>query len=427
MEPTVISRLVFVVDDEAMQRAVVARYLKRDDLEVLTFPSAEEALVAARAHPPDIIVTDVMMDGMSGIDLCACIREDAATSWIPIIVVSSMDQEEDILAAFKNGADDYMVKPVRSVELRSKVKVYLTLGASRRAARPTSEVAVTGPAPDVFVSSVEEYGKFTILEEIARGGMGVVYLALQKDLEIQVALKVLKEETSKDEIATRRFFREMRTMSAVDHPNVVKIHDVGQVNGRYYMSMERISGVTLDQFTEKKAPSQRDLCQIMISITSAIGALHEREITHRDIKPENILVTNEGRPCLIDFGLACKLVDDSITQAGLALGTPLFMAPEQIGSDMQWDHRCDFYSLGYTMYMALTGAHPFDNRSTDSLQVLFHRHFKETPQPPSFTTPELHRQWDPIVMKLIMKDPARRFQSASEVTGALGQLLEKLP
>ena len=426
MESSADSRLVYVVDDEAMQRAVVARYLQRDELEVETFLSAEEALVRARTRPPDVIVTDVMMDGMSGIDLCASIREDAATSWIPIIVVSSMDQEEDILAAFKNGADDYMVKPVRSVELRSKVKVYLTLGASRRAARQAGVVAVTGPAPDPFVASLEQYGKFSIIEEIARGGMGVVYLAHQKDLDIQVALKVLKEETSKDEIAIRRFFREMRTMSAVDHPNVVKVHDVGQINGRYYMSMERISGLTLDDFAQQRAPSQRSLCQIMISIISAMGALHEREITHRDIKPENILVTGDGRPCLIDFGLACKLVDDSITQAGLALGTPLFMAPEQIGSDMQWDHRCDFYSLGYTMYMALTGAHPFDNQGTDTLQMLFHRHFKETPPPPSFTTPGLHRGWDPIVMKLIMKDPARRFQSAAEVTRALGKLLKKL-
>ena len=426
MSLSVDSRLVYIVDDEAMQRAVVKRYLERDDLEVMAFPSAEEALVAARTRPPDAIVTDVMMDGMSGIDLCARVREDPATSWIPIIVVSSMDQEEDILAAFKNGADDYMVKPVRSVELRSKVRVYLALGASRRAAQPSGGVAVTGPAPDPFISSMEEYGKFTILEEIARGGMGIVYLAYQKDLEMQVALKVLKEETSKDEIATRRFFREMRTMSVVKHPSVVKVHDVGQINGRYYMSMEHIQGVPLDEYIRQEAPSQRTLCQALIAVTQALGALHEREITHRDIKPENILVTADGRPYIIDFGLACKLVNDTITQAGQALGTPLFMAPEQIGSDMRWDHRCDFYSLGYTLYMALTGAHPFDNQSTDTLQVLFHRHFKETPKPPAMTTPGVHRGWDPIVMKLIMKDPGRRFQSAGEVAKALSKLLKKL-
>ncbi len=418
---SVTNRLVFVVDDEAMQRSVVARYLERDELEVETYPSAEEALVAARERTPDVIVTDVMMDGMSGIDLCLSVRENPATSWIPIIVVSSMDQEEYILAAFKNGADDYMVKPVRSTELRSKVKVYLTLGAGRK-----MKVATTGPAPDPFVSSMEEYGKFSILEEIARGGMGVVYLAHQKDLEKQVALKVLKEETSRDEIATRRFFREMRTMSAVKHPSVVKVHDVGQVNGRYYMSMEHIQGVTLDEYAKKQLPSQQTLCQIFSSITSAIGALHERQITHRDIKPENILVTATGRPYIIDFGLACKLVDDSITQAGQALGTPLFMAPEQIGSDMQWDHRCDFYSLGFTMYMLLTGAHPFDTPDTESLQKLFHRHFKEMPPPPSFSIPGLHRGWDPIIMRLIMKDPARRFQTAAEVSRALGKLHKKL-
>ena len=422
METAAHNRLIYVVDDEAMQRAVVKRYLERDELEVEAFPSAEEALIRVRQRAPDVIVTDVMMDGMSGIDLCAAVRERPATAWIPIIVVSSMDQEGDILAAFKMGADDYMVKPVRSEELRAKVKVYLLMGAARKAALPRA----TGPVQDPLVSSMEEYGKFTIIKEIARGGMGVVYLAHQKDIERDVALKVLKEETSKDDIATRRFFREMRTMSAVENPSVVKIHDVGQVNGRYYMSMDHVDGVTLDTFTQKQMPSQRALCQIFIGITSALGALHEREITHRDIKPENILVTGVGHPYIIDFGLACKLVDDSITQAGQALGTPLFMAPEQIGSNMQWDHRCDFYSLGYTMYMLLTGAHPFDNQNTATLQVLFHRHFKETPRPPSLSTHGLHKGWDPIVMRLIMKSPARRYQAAAEVTNALEDLLPML-
>jgi len=408
---------IFIADDEAMQRLILFRHLDGDDREVVPFSGAKELLEAACGHPPDVVITDLMMPGMSGIELCRRLRALAATRRVPVLVISSRDGEEDIVEAFSTGANDYLIKPVKGPELRAKVRVYLEIARRARGARPP-------PLPmartDRVVATMEEYGKFTIIRKLASGGMGAVYLAHQKDLDRQVALKVLKDTANDDDLAVKRFFREMRVLASIDHPHVVKVLDVGRIRGQYFLSMEYLEGQPLSKYAAADEPNQRYLCRLFSGVAGALGAIHDRGVIHRDVKPHNIFVA-DARPYLIDFGLACKLVDKALTRPGQAWGTPLYMAPEQVREGGRPDHRSDFYSLGMTIYSVLTGVHPFEH-ADDTIERVFFRHFNETPEPPSRVKPGLHRGWDAVVMKLLQKDPARRFAQADKIVQAFGRL-----
>ncbi len=424
MDQDISSRaLIYLADDERMQRTIVSRLLEAEDREVVAFSDGEELLAACAGRPPDAIVTDVMMPGMSGVELCARIRADASLTQVPLLVVSSRGGMDDIVEAFNAGANDYLVKPVKEVELKAKIQVYLEIAARARKRKPPPAPVPT-PAPpkaaDGEADAVEEYGKFTVLRRLAAGGMGVVYLAHQRDLDRQVALKVLKEEANADGLAVKRFFREMRVLAVIDHPNVVKVLDVGQVAGRYFLSMEYIDGKPLSEVLHRKLPAQHRLCEFFARLADALGALHARDVVHRDLKPSNLLVSG-GQPHIIDFGLACKLVDPALTRDGEAWGTPLYMAPEQVSQGSLADHRCDYYSLGLTIYTVLAGAHPFEN-ARDNLEQLFHRHFNETPPPVSGARPGLDRGWDNVVAKLMEKKPARRYADAGQIVDDLRRL-----
>ncbi len=421
-------RLIFVADDEPMQLKIMVRSLEDEELEVVPFACGEDLLEGVRRRLPDVIITDLMMPGLSGTELCARIKTDSRTRRIPVLVVSSINREGDILEAFKNGAVDYMVKPVRGTELRAKVKVYLSV-VPREVHQEASAASMLEAIPTGMDACADvEFGKLTIHRKMAEGGTGAVYQAYQHDLKRVVAVKVLKEGLCQNETAAKRFFREMRTLAAICHSNVVQVFDVGQIMGLYYMSMELIKGQPLDEHVHAVSINQRDFCRIFMQLASALGALHEEGLIHRDVKPKNIMMTDDGEPYLIDFGLARKLEpDEDLTQDGLAYGTPLYMAPEQIRDNTEWDHRADFYSLGLTMYKVLTGHHPFDVRGANTLENLFHRHLNESPVPPSEMNPELARGWNTVIMKLVSKDPSGRFQSSKQLETALWGLRETLP
>ncbi len=235
---------------------------------------------------------------------------------------------------------------------------------------------------------------------IGRGGMGAVYRARQRRLDRTVALKVLVPELADDSAFAQRFLREARAMARMSHPNVVTVHDFGEEAGRYYLVMEYVEGASLrDVIAEGRlAPAQA--LAVVGEICAGLAYAHAQGVVHRDIKPENILIDRDGAAKIADFGLA-KLAGSAgagaLTRTSQVMGTPQYMAPEQIVRPLEVDHRADIYSLGVVFYEMLTGELP---------QGVF--------PPPSKRAP-IDVGLDEVVLKTLEREPERRYQAATDV------------
>ncbi len=211
-------------------------------------------------------------------------------------------------------------------------------------------------------------GKYIIQEVLAKGGMGVIYKALDRTLHRLVAIKVVHEHLSGDSSFTARFLREARAMARLDHENIVTIHVVEEERGTPFIVMEYLSGSNLRVLMQARKPLPiRTSIDIALQVAEALAYAHEKGIVHRDIKPANILVDSRGRVKLTDFGIAAALDDVSITTAEQVLGTPEYMSPEQARGD-KVDGRADLYSLGIVLYEVVVGRHPFGNMPKTAIQ-----------------------------------------------------------
>lgn len=251
----------------------------------------------------------------------------------------------------------------------------------------------------------KERKRFVIIEEINRGSMGIVYKAKDNALDEIVAIKVLNEALNSDPIAIDRFKREARAARRLSHPNIVRIHDLGENKGKKFISMEYIEGKDLKKIirTEGKTPNERFIHYIK-QICEALHYAHSLGIIHRDIKPANIIITENNRIKIADFGIAKITQTADATRLGVVMGTPLYMPPEQI-EGKPTDGRSDIYSLGIVMYEMLTGSPPFTEGNID----YHHIHSK----PPKMV--DVNPRLEEIVMKCIEKNPDNRYQSAKEL------------
>ncbi|MGE0379058.1 MAG: serine/threonine-protein kinase, partial [Planctomycetaceae bacterium] len=223
-------------------------------------------------------------------------------------------------------------------------------------------------------SGLREFGRYELLEEVGRGGMGVVYRARQKALGATVALKLVRwsQFASADEI--RRFYAEARAAAGLRHPNIVSVHDVGEYLGQHYLTMDFVESGSLAERLQSGPLEPREAAELLLTIARAVGYLHQHKIVHRDLKPSNILLDEQGAPYVTDFGLAKVFEGDSAeTASGTIIGTPSYMAPEQAaGKSAEVSPQSDVYSLGTILYEMLTGRPPFaeDNPLDTLLQVL---------------------------------------------------------
>ena len=237
------------------------------------------------------------------------------------------------------------------------------------------------------------FGDFEIIEVAGRGGMGVVYRARQLTLERVVALKVISPDVADAPDFTNRFRRESRLAASIDHPHVVSIFGAGELEGRPYISMQWIDGVSLDDLVADRVPLPEDRSKTIISqLASALDAAHSTGLVHRDVKPPNVLVRSIGgadHTYLTDFGIARRvdLGATGLTKTGQTVGTVGYMAPEQIRGE-KGDGRSDLYSLGCVLYQCLTGRRPFEHET--EVAVMFAHVNEERPRP-SLLRPELAR------------------------------------
>ena len=260
-------------------------------------------------------------------------------------------------------------------------------------------------APDL---SGKVLGGYQLVRTIAEGGMGVVYEAIQMNLSRRVAVKILNDELATRPEFMQRFQREAKAAAALNHPNMVAVHDFCQVDGCCFLVMEFVEGQDLAQYAEEngKIPVEAAL-QIVEQAALALKAACEKSIIHRDIKPSNLMLTREGHVKVSDLGLAKMLNEASdLTLTGVGMGSPYFMAPEQASDAREVDHRVDIYSLGITLLYLLTGKRPFDGNTPFSI-VLAHAN-KPLPAGAELGT-ELPDEVEALIQKMAAKNPAERY------------------
>ncbi len=258
---------------------------------------------------------------------------------------------------------------------------------------------------------LEDFGDYELLEEIGRGGQGVVYRARQKSLNRTVALKVIGLGPWATEAHLKRFRREAEAAASLDHPCIVPIHEVGEREDHCYFSMNFIEGGQLDEMVEREPLPIRRVVELIMKLARAVHYAHEHGILHRDIKPGNILLDEKNEPHLTDFGLARLIETEStVTWTKEVLGTPSYMAPEQAaGETKKLTSATDVYGLGAVLYQLLTGEPPFAGETTyDTIRLLLDRE----PRPPRLLNPKVDRDLSTICLKCLEKDPQRRYSSA---------------
>ena len=270
--------------------------------------------------------------------------------------------------------------------------------------------------------SGRQVGDYQLLRRLGRGAMAEVYLAEQKSLNRQVAVKVLKKELATDDTYVQRFQREARAVAALVHANIVQIHEVGCIDGVYFIAQEYVEGLNLKQWLSRHGPLDLRLgLIIMRQVAAALAKAADQGIIHRDIKPENIMLTSSGEVKVADFGLArMSRVGDStdLTQVGITLGTPLYMSPEQV-EGKSLDPRSDIYSFGVTCYHVLSGSPPFAGETALNVAL---QHLKKRAEPLENLRPDLPPALARVVHKMLAKKPADRYQSARELLKELHRL-----
>src|SRR5262245_30556506 len=259
---------------------------------------------------------------------------------------------------------------------------------------------------------------YRLLELLGRGGMGEVWRAEDTQLPRTVAVKLLPAHLATDREAAERLLREARAAASVDHPGVVAVYEAGFFGDRPYLVMQRAEGETLGARLARGPLPPAEAFEIGRALADALAEVHALGIVHRDLKPDNVVLTTRG-PKILDFGLASLRDSPNLTVSDAVVGTPRFLSPEQL-KGAPYDSRADLWALGVMLYEMLTGTPPFAGHSFEetSFQVLHH-----APPPPTQLRPELPAEADYVVMKLLRKEPTKRYARAEDLIGDLESLL----
>ncbi len=302
------------------------------------------------------------------------------------------------------------------------------------------EFAASGLDPDIAHPPGTRVGPYVIAAIVGSGGMGEVYQARDSRLGRDVAIKFIPRLLAQDARAVERFQREARASSALNHPHICSIYDVGEQEGQPYLVMELLRGCTLKERLAGGPLPAGQLADIALQLASALEAAHHRGIVHRDIKPANVFLSSDDSVKILDFGVAKLLaeprepsdtaadrggqvtVEDTITVHGVFLGTAAYMSPQQIrGGEV--DARSDLFSLGVLLYQAATGSLPFQGVNLAAIRAAI---LSEAPAAPRKVNPKIHRELERIILKLLEKDLARRYQNAGHLAADLARCKQRL-
>lgn len=401
---------ILVVDDNALNRDALSRRLERKGYQVLIAEDGYRAIGLVGQQAVDLILLDIMMPGITGLDVLKILRQNHSPATLPIIMATAKDQNEDMVMAFDLGANDYITKPINFPVLLARVQAHLrmktaTSGLETKPLLPAT--AETQIRPGITLAD-----RYQLEARIGEGAFGTVYRALHVGLQHPIAVKILKASVATTPEALARFQHEGITACRVQHPNAVSIYDFGVTpSGAAYLVMELLSGRSLEAEMAREGKLSPQRCaQILQPIGAVLEVAHEEGIIHRDLKPANIFLhqARQGEVVkVVDFGIA-KLLDkqaaSTLTQENL-VGTPNYMPPERI-LNQPYDGRSDVYSLGIMLYEMLSGKRPFE--SQDSVVATVMMHLEKEPLPLRQFAPDLSPALEAIVLQSLQKEPEAR-------------------
>lgn len=267
-------------------------------------------------------------------------------------------------------------------------------------------------------------GRYRIIEELGKGGMGKVYKALDTEINEKVALKLIKSEIASDQKTIERFRSELKFARKIRHKNVCQMYDLNKEEGAYYITMEYVSGEDLKSFIRRaKRLDTGTAVSIARDVCEGLAEAHRLSVVHRDLKPQNIMVDDDGNARIMDFGIARSLEAEGITAEGVMIGTPEYMSPEQVDG-METDARSDIYSMGVILYEAVTGRVPFKGNTPFSIAV---KHKTEVPQEPRKINPQVPEALSRMILKCMEKDKEMRYQKVEDLLADLNEVEREIP
>lgn len=410
---------ILVVDDEPIFLKFIVKALKAEKYDITTAESGSEALDLIQTQSFDLVLSDINLPGTSGVQLLRECRDNNTST--RIILMTGNPDLDDAVSTVKDGAFDYLAKPIRLQKLKSKVKAALEYLPCHKPSFDKTQVVHELPGDDCKP-----------IKELGSGGIGTVYLVEKNGMRF--AMKVLQGKVNKSLKAKtlQRFMREGELISRLNHPGIVKVVEYGlsPKDATPYLLMEYIPGRSLEDIIEKEPLEISLKRNIILQIAEALQAVHEQGILHRDIKPGNIIITRDNQVKITDFGTA-RLSTSELTRAQEVLGSPAYMAPENF-SQTEIDNRADIFSLGVLSYQFITGKKPFEGNSLVEVFRSISEHLPPAPSKYDTTvTPALEK----VLAGMLEKDPAKRYQTMSDIvrdlknihpTGKLGLLTKRL-
>lgn len=405
---------VLIAEDNAMYRAVLSRNVESWGHEPVVAEDGTKAWeILQRDDSPRLVILDWQMPGMDGIDVCRMVKRNPDHPFTYVVMLTSRDAQEDMVAGLDAGADDYLTKPIDPNVLRSRITA-------------AERIVKLVPPKEWSVPRVDGY---EVKQMLGKGVFATVWEALSEERGERVALKIIRVDLATEEVFGR-FAREIELMKKLKHENIARIYD-GQIDKKLgYYAVELLNGGTLDKYVKQKAPKPAVLLLLISKVCDALDHAHRKGVVHRDLKPSNIMMTEEGEPKLVDFGLARSMFvtasQDSaaFSMEGSIIGTPLFMSPEQArGATDKIDGRADLYALGIILYVMLVRKHPHRVNHNDRWETI--REIAEgRPRMPSELRPGFNPEIEKILMKALADKPEDRYASAGEFGDVIRRFLK---
>jgi serine/threonine protein kinase len=406
---------VLIAEDSPVWRAMLKQNIELWGHEPVVVEDGLQAWeLLQRSDAPRLVILDWQMPGMDGIDVCRQVKRNPDHPFTYVVMLTSRDAGDDMVAGLDAGADDYLTKPIEPTVLRSRIKA-------------AERIVKLVPPKEWAVPRVEGY---ELIRMIGKGVFATVWEATRQETGESVALKIIRVDLATDEVFGR-FAREIDLMKKLDHPYIARIYDSRIDKTLGYYSMELVTGGTLEKWVQENKPKPGAIIRLIAKVCDALDHAHQQGVVHRDLKPSNIMMTEKNEPKLLDFGLAHSMFmptdEESAVQsmAGSVIGTPLFMSPEQArGQIDKLDGRADIYALGIILYVMLVRKHPHKVSQRDRWETI-HEIAKGQPRRPTEVRPGFDNQLEDIIMKALAEKPDDRYQTAAEFGATLRQFLKE--